>query len=574
MTIIFNDLEIEKPQTSLPPQTLADLAEFIADLPSLPGSAKADKLSAIHSFAKYIGRPMSSLPADMRALHHQVSQLHHDRLGVSKKRLQNVISGLKTSLELCHTQFPGMRRRGFIFSDRWSELINAIPSGSKIRIDLSRFLWFCDINKTAPCDVNDQSLARFYEQDLLPYSTQKNPHKKLPFIARAWNKASVDIDGWPSQKLKVPSFKKQTGQFSKADLPASFHADIKQFIEATQRADILSDDEAGALEPVKQITAESYASELVRAAISLLADGMAAEEIEALNVFGEPDVCKRALICACSAEKKFTKKALRLSKILVSLNIRYLQSSPAVINKLKGHASKIAKAFPAGMTKKNQDRLLQFSSEDEQRALLCAADCLALAVQSRLRKGLKLRKQDANDLAIAASLSILMVAPMRRKNLLGLRFDKHLDLPSREKPWCDIRLEASEVKNEAALSYKVPDNIWAVVDFYIQKGRNLLMEPTSDYLFPFIERGEHGARYFSTLFSQRIKTVSGFDMNPHLMRHAVAKLFLEQNPGQYETVRLTLGHKSIRTTTDFYCGTEKDQAIAHFDKEILKIREA
>jgi integrase len=61
-------------------------------------------------------------------------------------------------------------------------------------------------------------------------------------------------------------------------------------------------------------------------------------------------------------------------------------------------------------------------------------------------------------------------------------------------------------------------------------------------------------------------------MNPHLFRHATAKLYLDGNPGAYEVVRRVLSHRSVNTTTYFYTGLETAQAVRHFDKTILKRR--
>ena len=61
-------------------------------------------------------------------------------------------------------------------------------------------------------------------------------------------------------------------------------------------------------------------------------------------------------------------------------------------------------------------------------------------------------------------------------------------------------------------------------------------------------------------------------MNPHLFRHATAKLYLDGNPGDYESVRQVLGHRAKETTTTFYTGLEMVRAVRHFDETILKLQ--
>ena len=61
-------------------------------------------------------------------------------------------------------------------------------------------------------------------------------------------------------------------------------------------------------------------------------------------------------------------------------------------------------------------------------------------------------------------------------------------------------------------------------------------------------------------------------MPAHRFRHAVAKIFLDRNPGQYEVVRQLLGHKNIKTTIEFYAGAEGAAAARHYSATILKLR--
>ncbi len=76
--------------------------------------------------------------------------------------------------------------------------------------------------------------------------------------------------------------------------------------------------------------------------------------------------------------------------------------------------------------------------------------------------------------------------------------------------------------------------------------------------------------------SQQITEViareTGLVMTPHQFRHLAAMLYLEDHPGEYETVRRVLGHKSMKTTTDFYTGLETRSAVRHFDRTILRLR--
>jgi integrase len=62
-------------------------------------------------------------------------------------------------------------------------------------------------------------------------------------------------------------------------------------------------------------------------------------------------------------------------------------------------------------------------------------------------------------------------------------------------------------------------------------------------------------------------------LTPHQFRHLAAKIILDANPGAYELVRQLLGHKNMKTTTNFYTGIDTRRAgRAHADL-IMKLRE-
>ena len=71
-----------------------------------------------------------------------------------------------------------------------------------------------------------------------------------------------------------------------------------------------------------------------------------------------------------------------------------------------------------------------------------------------------------------------------------------------------------------------------------------------------------------------VRRFLGVRLTPHQFRHLAAKIILDANPGAYELVRQLLGHKNMKTTTNFYAGIDTRRAgRAHADL-IMKLREA
>ena len=53
---------------------------------------------------------------------------------------------------------------------------------------------------------------------------------------------------------------------------------------------------------------------------------------------------------------------------------------------------------------------------------------------------------------------------------------------------------------------------------------------------------------------------AGIVFTPHQFRHLGAKVVLDCNPGEFETVKQLLGHRSIKTTVVAYAGIDSRRA--------------
>ena len=166
------------------------------------------------------------------------------------------------------------------------------------------------------------------------------------------------------------------------------------------------------------------------------------------------------------------------------------------------------------------------------------------------------------------------MAPLRRRNLAGLALESHIQ---RSRAGWDgvvhLVIEAAEVKNRQALEFALPRESRELLKLYIEQYRPRLTTPGNSWLFP--GRGDDhkvpavlGKQITDIIFKE-----TGLNIHPHLFRHIAAKLFLDNNPGQYEVIRRVLGHQNMQTTVNFYAGAEGLTAARHFDSVILNIRD-
>jgi integrase len=131
------------------------------------------------------------------------------------------------------------------------------------------------------------------------------------------------------------------------------------------------------------------------------------------------------------------------------------------------------------------------------------------------------------------------------------------------------------VKNANELEFPLQPALIEMLDAYLREWRSLLYDETSVFLFPGRKAGKHkGTGPLSAQIKGLVHAYTRLDMPAHRFRHAVGKIYLDHNPGQYEVVRQLLGHKDIKTTIWFYAGAESASAARHYAETIRQIQEA
>ena len=210
-----------------------------------------------------------------------------------------------------------------------------------------------------------------------------------------------------------------------------------------------------------------------------------------------------------------------------------------------------------GMTERNRARLRQFDDPENLRRLINLPETIR---RSMPRTG-PLSYADAIRVQSALAIGILLVAPMRMKNLASLHLGRHV-IRTRPGGVRHIVIPPEEVKNRRALSFEIPDVLGELLDFYLARCRPILSEDSDGYLFPARKGGAKTPAQLAAQIKRTIARETGIVLNAHAFRHLSAKLFLAAHPGEYETDVLFLGHKSLNTTVRAYCGLEQADALA------------
>ncbi|MAM24968.1 MAG: hypothetical protein CML55_06240 [Rhodobacteraceae bacterium] len=178
---------------------------------------------------------------------------------------------------------------------------------------------------------------------------------------------------------------------------------------------------------------------------------------------------------------------------------------------------------------------------------------------------------EALHLSMGASLIALQLArSVRSRNLNGLMIDgpdAELIRPLREsRPWLDIH--RSRIKNRRPIEGEIPDRQWQVIVSWLDEGlprwcaaKGIDIE-ANQLLVPG-PKGALGRQSFNRIWNRCVERLGVPGLQPHMMRHVAATLWLGVNPGDYATVAAFLGD-SISTVEQFYARGEGAAAAKLF----------
>ena len=163
-----------------------------------------------------------------------------------------------------------------------------------------------------------------------------------------------------------------------------------------------------------------------------------------------------------------------------------------------------------GMTERNRARLRQFDDPENLRRLINLPETIWRSVRRTGPVGYAA----AIRVQTALAIGILLVAPMRMKNLASLNLGRHL---SRTRPGGlrHIVIPPQEVKNDTPLSFEIPGHLGELLDFYLARCRPILSEDSSGYLFPAPRNG--GAKtplHLGAQIKHTIAREAGIDSQP------------------------------------------------------------
>ncbi|MCE5974926.1 tyrosine-type recombinase/integrase [Sinirhodobacter sp. WL0062] len=540
----------------------SDLIAIIEAAVDLTETRRRDMISGLRRVAKALGRPPQDVPCSSLWLQPRLAKIAPAALNLSLKSWQNAVSDARAAM--AHVGIVEHRNKTSDLSPEWAALwkIALASKNPTIRPSLSRFIYFLNGLGVSPESVRDEHSRAFYAA-LVHDEIRKSPIKAHRNAIHAWNLAVKLIEGWPQTFLILESHRNII-KLDEEALPQSFIRDLDSLMARLGAPDPLA--EHGPTRALRPSTTAQYRRLIIRFASELVHSGIDAGEITCMGFILNPVMAERGLRQMLSrTENKTTKQISRMAELLRSVGKATEQpdAGQEVLVKL---AKKLSLPPQKGMTRKNRDRLRVLQDERQARRLL--------NLPERLMKNGRTGKSDSFTKALAhedaLAIAILLICPVRIKNLAGIHLEQHLQRPGDGRVF--LVFVEDEVKNEHPLEFELPPDLVCMIDKHLAGRSPTLCPMGTPWLFPRRDGSESvDPNHLSNRIAKRIKNELGFEMNAHLFRHFAVMKWLEANPGAYEVARRLLGHSTVSHTINVYSGLEIKTATKAFS-ELVAIK--
>ena len=408
-------------------------------------------------------------------------------------------------------------------------------------------------------------LTAFHDA-LVGESNVEQPYEIYRGAAKSWNNAADRIPGWPQQRLTVPS-REERFTYDWDAFPSPLKEEVDCYCD---RALGLRLDDDHFIHPQRPATVETRRWQLRLLATAIVHSGIAPETLTGLRVLLAPTSAAAGLQSLLDRNGGVASPQISHLALFLPTLARRLDMPDDVVVKLRKIALKL-KVTQRGMSPRNREAVARF---DDEAAVKVLVNLPTRVLGEALRSGRK-GYREAKMIQTALAIELLLNAPVRIKNLASIELERHLvEVGSRRERRVHLRFPADEVKNSNDLEFPLMAETVDLLDLYVAVWRPILCDgQASPFLFPG-DRPDRpkGKGTISTQIKELVHAYTRLDTPAHRFRHASAKIFLDRNPGQYEVVRLLLGHKNIQTTIAFYAGAETASAARHYANTILRIR--
>lgn len=550
--------------------TMADVLDRIAALPDPDRGRRSGLTSAVRTFCRGLGKGPLDLSAEPRAVREGLTRLSAGSLGLSRQSFSNFRSLLGKALAAAGIDTIGVRYRTRL-SPVWEPLVAQLIDKT-MQWALMRPLRLLSDAGIEPHQV-DQGVVDALGEALDARQVLRHPRTVFRTFIRQWNRARKTVQGWPQVELRIDD-RRNHYKLGRETFPPLLCREIDDRLRAVSSFSLTR-----RRPPLRPRTVAGHRLRLWELASAAVHAGIPVEELSSLRALVDASVVERAL--EWLAVRFGGKPAPHLGDIarLAYSIARDLTDATdgdrraaeeRNLRELKGFCQNL-KPAPIGLAPKNRVLLKRFKDPD----LLATFVTMPQRVFRQIIVRKDITTADAVRARVALAVEILLHAPLRIQNLHAIDLGVHYKVYG-QGPKARVVLEftAAEVKNSVDLSYPLPPEAAGMVAVFRERLRPLLAQPGNPYLFSGMAQRPTQAMHLSRQIARLTFEMVGLRVTAHQFRHICALLYLQQHPGDYETVRQFLGHKKVETTIRFYAGMEGEAAVALWDATLAKVRQA
>ncbi len=518
--------------------TLVDVKRLAEDDKYLTGTQRRDLVSALNRVEQVFESPLEKLEASPRRVRELFASRSAAQLNLSEKTFANIRSLVVQALERYAPPALPLTRR-IPITPSWQVLLDRIETAYQ-RQALYRLATYSTVMGIVPEEVTPRTLLGLFEA-LEAEETIKNPKSILKNTISNWNRSTRTVPGWPQVHLSSP-FKREPYALHLRAFPVSFQADVALWRERMANPDPL--DEEAPARALRPATIEARVYNFRQFASALVHTGhLPAEAITSLSVLFEPTAFKAALRFFLDRSGKKTQRVHNLARSMRLIGKHYGGLDEAPLATLEKICRKLDPGNHRQMTERNRRRLGQF---DEARNVARLLQFPEREAKRALAETNPLRAAKAMERAVAVDLLIRC----------GLRISSLRTLELADFTWlssglANLVVPGERTKTSQPLEFEFNVEVSARLKRHIAEFRSRLPEAEGPYLFP----GPQGGARSKTAMSDAIRRGmrrAGLEMNPHLFRHAIAKIVTDADPGAYLPVSRVLGHTTLDTTMAHY----------------------
>ena len=242
---------------------------------------------------------------------------------------------------------------------------------------------------------------------------------------------------------------------------------------------------------------------------------------------------------------------------------------PAILADLKRMVGKMPVAA-TGLTDKNKRFLRQFDDPAALRRLVNLPAQLWAEVKRDPHPSFRTLAKAQAALAIA----ILLYMSLRLQNLANLAFETHLFLNLGADATSSLEIPAGEMKNKTAIAFDVPPLVAKMLIEYRERISPKIIRRRPKRLFVNADGTPKSPSTVAWLIKTYATRRAGVELTPHQFRHLQAKVVLDDQPGAFELVKQSLGHRNLKTTVGSYAGVDSRRAARHHHRLIDQVLNA